>query len=195
MRINVTRQSRIKAYIGWLCVATPSLCHANIGVPMIFVTLPTMVIALLPIIILEALLALPTLKLPYRKLLKCFSIANLVSTFVGIPVAWFLLVVLQMVTGGGGAHGLSSPVARLLAVTWQAPWLIPYESDLVWMIPAATLVLLVPFFFASWWVEYLVAKRVLPDADKIVLRRSLRNVNFLSYSGLAFYIVIRMYFN
>ena len=195
MKNYFTRPPRIRAYVIWLCVVAPSLCHANIGVPMIFVTLPTMVIALLPIIIVEALLALPSLKLPYRKLLKCFSIANLVSTFVGIPVVWFLLVVLQMVSGGGSAYGLASPTTRLLAVTWQAPWLIPYEVDLYWMIPTATIVLLIPFFFASWWVEYLVAKWILSEIDKRVVRRSVRNVNFLSYSALALYVVVQMYFN
>jgi hypothetical protein len=194
MRIAIAGQFRFNAYVAWLCMTAPSICHANIGVPMIFVTLPTMGIALLPIIAIEALLAIPNLKLPYRKLLKCFFIANLVSTFVGIPVAWFLLVVLQIVTGGGSAYGLASPATRLLAVTWQAPWLIPYESDLNWMIPAATLVLFVPFFFASWWVEYLVVKRVLSCEDGRLVRRVVRNVNFLSYSGLAIYVVARMYF-
>ena len=162
--------------------------------PMIFVTLPVMVLALLPIIIIEAALALPYLKLPFRRLLKGSAIANLVSTFIGIPAAWFVLVVIQMITGGGRAYGLLTPASKFLAVTWQAPWLIPYQQDLNWMIPAATLVLLVPFFFASWWVEYLVMKRIFHDTDKKILRRAVRNINFLSYSGLAFYTVARMYF-
>jgi len=160
---------------------------------MLFVTLPPMVVALAPIIFTEALLALPYLKLPYRKLLKYFAIANLVSTFAGIPVVWLLLVVLQLITGGGSAHGLESPVTRLLAVTWQAPWLIPYESDLNWMIPAATLVLLVPFFFVSWWIEYLVVYSYLPGEDKRLVSKSVRNANFISYSALALCVVTMIY--
>lgn len=161
---------------------------------MIFVTLPTLVIALVPIILVEALLAIPQLRQPFPRLLKAFTVANLFSTFVGLPVVWFLLVLVQLVTGGGRAYGLASPVSRILAVTWQAPWLIPYEGDLDWMVPAATLVLLIPFYFASWWVEYLVVKRIFHGVNKTVISRSVRNVNFVSYSGLALYVVIRTYF-
>lgn len=195
MSASTLRQPRILAYIAWLCVAAPPPCYANTGVPMIFVTLPAMVIALVPIILVEALLAVYSFKLPYRRLVRCFLIANLVSTFVGIPVAWFLLVVTQLVTGGGRAYGLESPSDRILAVTWQAPWLIPYRYELNWMIPAAMLFLLIPFFLSSWWLEYLVVKRVLPEVDKCAVRRSVRNVNFVSYGALALVVLLRMFFN
>jgi hypothetical protein len=72
-----------------------------------------------------------------------------------------------MATGGGSAHGLRTLSAKLLAVTWQSPWLIPYEDDLVWMVPAAALCLLVPFFFASVYIEYQVARRVLPTHARL----------------------------
>jgi hypothetical protein len=35
----------------------------------------------------------------------------------------------------------------------SAAWLVPYENQLHWLIPAATLVLLVPYFFVSVLVE------------------------------------------
>ena len=204
MRNAIPRQVRIKAYFAWLFIASPSLCHANAGIPMIFLTLPMMVIGLLPIILLEALVATRILELPFRKLLKCFSIANLVSTLVGIPVTWVLLVVLEILTGIsvnfvltglGGAEVWESPAALVFGFILQAPWLAPSEFDLNLMIPAATLVLLIPFFFASWWVEYAVVRRYLPDVDRSLVRRSVRNVNFLSYSGLALYVVVRLYFS
>jgi len=88
---------RIPAYTLWLCLAAPSLCYANIGVPMIFVTLPMMVVALLPIIIIETVLATPYLKIPFRFLLRLIARANLFSTFVGIPITWFLLALVGSV--------------------------------------------------------------------------------------------------
>lgn len=77
---------------------------ANAGVPMIFITLPPMVVLIIPVIIIEFLAS--------RRLISRISparrwagigFANVVSTFIGWPAAWFVLVLLQMVTGGGGA--------------------------------------------------------------------------------------------
>lgn len=192
------RRFRIPVYTLWLCLAAPSLCYANAGVPMIFVTLPMMVVALLPIILIETALAKLYLKIPFRFLMRLIARANFFSTFVGIPITWLLLVVLELVSGGGSASNLNFPESRLLAVTRDAPWLVPYEKQLFWMVPTAHLVLLIPFFFASWWVEYFILKRDIFntdwDTDKRTIRRAVRNINFCSYSGLAIYILVRMYF-
>ena len=50
---------------------------------------------------------------------------------------------------GGSAMGMDSPVKLLAAVTVQAAWLIPYESHLHWMIPAAATTLLIPSFSST----------------------------------------------
>jgi hypothetical protein len=117
--------------------------------------------------------------------LKTVSISNVTSTVIGIPLTWFLLVLAQMVTGGGGAYGIDSVTGKILAVTWQAPWLIPYEEDLNWMIPAAGLVLLIPFFFASWWSEYFVSKKLNKTLPSKNIKRKVRNANLITYSLLA----------
>lgn len=161
----------------------------DIGVPMIFLAIPVMVIALLPIISLEAFALCRSLSLPFNQALRVATFANLASTLVGIPITWLLLVAVQLVTGGGAAYGLKTPLTKFLSVTWQAPWLIPYESDLHWMIPAAGLFLLIPFFFASWYVEYLVAKRILKRVDPNDTWRGVRNANIISYGLLAVYLV------
>ena len=136
-----------------LALALPA--HADAGVPMLFVTWPAMLLALIPIVLIEAWILKPRLRLGTRKSLWLASLANLASTIVGIPVAWVLLVMLEMAaTNGGTAMGLSTPWQKFLAVTIQAPWLIPYESDLHWMVPAATLALLPAYFVASWLIEY-----------------------------------------
>ena len=55
----------------------------------------------------------------------------------GVPLAWLVMLVLGLITTGGSALGLNSPVKKLVAVTLQAAWLIPYEENLFWMIPCA----------------------------------------------------------
>jgi hypothetical protein len=162
----------------------------DIGLPMIFVAIPAMILALLPIIGIEAIVLRHSISITFREATRIAALMNLASTLLGIPITWFLLVAVQLLTGGGRAYGLKTPLTRFLAVTWQAPWLTPYESDLYWMIPAAGLFLLIPFFFASWYVEYLVADRLLKHVDPAATWQGVRNANLISYGLLALYLVI-----
>ncbi|PWK52903.1 hypothetical protein [Pleionea mediterranea] len=137
-----------KTILAFLALVIPGIAKANAGVPMLFLAMPAYLISLVPIIAIEATYISKSLELSLGQSLKTVSISNVVSTIIGVPLNWFLLVLVQMVTGGGSAYGTDSFMGKVLAVTWQAPWLIPYEKDLNWMIPIADLVLLIPFFFA-----------------------------------------------
>jgi hypothetical protein len=174
-----------KVTLAILVLLVPSIAYANAGVPMLFLAMPAFLISLVPIIAIETLYISKGMKLPIRQSLKTVSISNVASTALGIPFTWFTLVLAQMVTGGGGAYGIDSVMGKVLAVTWQAPWLIPYEEDLNWMIPVAGLVLLIPFFFASWWSEYFVSKKLNETLPPTVLRIKVRNANLITYSLLA----------
>jgi hypothetical protein len=149
---------------------------------MLFVTLPAMLVALVPVIWLEAHYSLKRLGLSYRQALGVSAAANAVSTIIGVPLTWLALVGLQLATGGGTGYGIQTFSAKLLAVTWQAPWLLP-EAD--WMVPAAALSLLVPFFFASVFVEYQVARRMLATHARDRVGAAVWRANLLSYGLLA----------
>ncbi len=167
-----------------LCVALPTPALADVGVPMIFVTFPAMVAALIPVTVVEGLYLARALSLPKGNALKVSALANITSTLVGIPITWFILVVVQMVTGGGAALGLNTIGRRFLAVTWQAPWLVPYESDLYWMVPGACLVLLIPFYLASCYIEGRVAKYHIVTLSPAVVEGAVDRANLLSYGLL-----------
>lgn len=147
-------------------VCAPGAAMANIGLPMIVVTTPWMVICLIPVVAMEAWVLVRQLQVSARSAAVSSAIANLLTTFVGVPITWGLLVLLQLSTGGGGIpYDFSTPLGKFLSVTWQAPWLLPFESDLGWMIPAAMATLFVPFFLASWWLETKVIwRRHRPEA-------------------------------
>ncbi|CAG35712.1 hypothetical protein [Desulfotalea psychrophila] len=164
---------------------SPSWAQANAGVPMLVLVMPAFAVALIPVILIESLYLVRRLALRPKLVAKTVTISNLVSTLVGIPLTWVLLTLGQMVTGGGSAHGVDTVLGKVLAVTWQAPWLIPYERELNWMIPAAGIVLLVPFFFVSWWSEYLVSRRFLGKVPAQQLKLEIRNANIITYSLLA----------
>lgn len=166
-------------------LASAGNASANVGVPMLAMTLPAMVVALLPVVALEAVVLGRLLGTSLLSTVKSVAIANVMSTVVGIPFTWAGLVALQGATGGGSAHGIATPTERLLAVTWQAPWLIPYEGELHWMIPTASLVLLAPFFFASYITETHVISHYEPRHCKSRLRPAVFRANLLSYILLA----------
>ena len=155
--------------------------HADAGAPMLALVWPCAWILLIPIILVEAVVAVRVLKLGFWAGVKIAGIANLVSTLVGIPVTWVLLVLIQMLTGGGGAWGIDTIPRKVLAVTWQSPWLIPYESEFYWMVPAAAAVLCVPFFFMSVWCENLVARRFFAKEERPNVLRWAWKANLLSY--------------
>ena len=164
----------------------PAQAQANAGVPMIFLTLPGMALALIPVILVEARVLLKGLGLTPRLAFKVAAWSNVLTTFVGVPLTWAILLVLEGVTGGDRAYGINTPVKKLLAVTWQAPWMIPYEADhnLYWMVPTAMMWLLVPTFFMSWWLEYLAAARMLRDMERARLKSAMFRANLVSYALL-----------
>jgi len=186
----ILRNTKLFAIFSLLAI--PQIAFANAGVPMIFLVMPAFALSLIPIIIIEAIYLCKKLDLPAKVAGKTVTVSNIVSTVVGVPLTWFILVLIQMVTGGGGAYGLNTVFTKVLAVTWQAPWLIPYESNLNWMIPVAGLVLLIPFFFASWWSEYFVTKKMHKDINAALLKMCVRNANLTTYGLLSLWPIIML---
>lgn len=161
---------------------------ANAGIPMLAVVWPVAWIAFLPVVAIESLIARTGLDLRYRRALLVTGAANAASTFVGIPVAWFLLVIASAVTGGAAWQDYRTTSQAILTVFRSAPWLAPYELDLGWMIPLAAILLCVPFYFVSVLIEYLVIRRMIPNDRGRVLRFCWR-ANLWTYLGFALFYV------
>ena len=90
-------------------------------------------------------------------------------------------------------------------VTVQAPWVLPYsEEEFFWYFHAAALFLLIPFFFATWLIEYWVTRNkfaieVVDSHESIDLRpaenlvwKAVRNANILSYGLIAILLVANL---
>jgi hypothetical protein len=147
-------KSRYKAWLTTLLLLLfPAMAQADAGVPMLAVLWPASWVLFIPIVVIEAWVAHRIVELDWKTSLKKAGIANAVSTLIGIPLTWGVLVIIDIALQGGRAYGINTLSGKLIAVTLQAPWLIPYESDLDWMIPAASIVLLIPFFFTSVFIE------------------------------------------
>jgi len=169
-----------------------SLVIANAGVPILAVRYPAIACALVPVIVSEVLVAKRMLKLDTFRAAAAIVPANLVSTLLGFPLLWMLLIILQVFVGGGPSGFWS----RAYAVTIQAPWLIHYGYGLRWMIPAVSVYLMIPAFFVSVFVERWICAAFWRDLSKPRVRRFSWSAHLVSYSVLlvsvALYYFIRI---
>lgn len=169
---------------------------ADAGVPMIFLTLPAMVMLLIPVIVVEGYLCKKWLKLTTWQAMKSNAVSNLASTIIGIPFAWavmFLVEVgfIELVGSNTRVQNWHSPLASVIMLFVSAAWVGPPGPKSLWLVPAATLILLVPFFFASYGIEYLVIKQMVgvPEGGPLNLtyprvRIAVRNANLITYGAM-----------
>ena len=126
---------------------------ANAGVGFFFLAIPVAVLALIPTVIVEALVLMRLLQVSIWRGLFLATVANLTSTILGVIASIALDFVL---VAGLGSSGL------------------PLET-----VTAATM--LVPFFLFSWWIEYHVIVRCEADKPKGRIRKATGVGNFISY--------------
>ncbi len=165
--------------------------YGNVGLPMLVLALPGMIIGLIPIIMIETWHIQRSLRIPYRRALKAVSIANLESTLLGIPLTWIVWIIVATILGFFGyyiAQGLNislpDSAGMVFAVTIGAAWLGPTESSLYWMIPTASFVLLIPFFYVSWLLERSMVKRFLKEFSWEEVKMATFTANLYSYGFL-----------
>jgi hypothetical protein len=156
---------------------------------MIAVFLPPAWVLLFPIILLEAAIGAWRWRMPMRRALAAQAVANSVSTLAGLPVAWIVLALIEF-TCCGTARGLTTVWQRAYAVTAQAPWLIPYEDDMRWMVPVASVVLCIVFGAMSIALEYPIVRRMTPTELRPHVWRWVVWSNVASYSLLLVFIFI-----
>jgi hypothetical protein len=158
---------------------TPIL--ANVGVPMIFPQVVLMAFALVPVVLIESAFVRKPMGIPIHRVFLDVGLANVCTTILGVPLAWGVMLGLHMLTTGGYALGMDTPAQMLAAVTLQAAWLIPYEDQLFWMIPAAATVLLIPCFLVSVLIERWVLVRRWRNHERRAVFSAVLRANVWSY--------------
>lgn len=168
----------------------PSIALANAGIPMLAFTLPLMVIGLVPVIVVEAIFIARGLALSLRAAALLSGVANLVSMLIGVPLTWLALMALQGVTGGGSplSNESHSTFLYILEAIWNAPWMGGFGPG--WQITLAMLVLLVPYFLASWLIEFQIIARLTKLNNREVRRVSLF-ANATTYALMGLYVLIQ----
>jgi hypothetical protein len=162
----------------------PAVAYANIGIPMLAITWPLQWLALLPVVALEGELAHRRLHLARPKALKVSLLANIVSTLIGIPLAWAILVVLEFTIGFGlaGIGMQDNETLNRVLFPLMTAWLGPTENT--WLIYLAFAILAVPFCAASIFFESRMAYRMLPELAKSDVLTWSKLANVSSYIAL-----------
>jgi hypothetical protein len=106
-----------KISIFFFILLPPDTVYANSGLPMLAISYPFFLLFLIPIVCFEAWFINKRLKLERREAFKKSFWANIFSTIVGIPVTWLVLLLIQLLLGGGEAHGLDTFLKKLYSVT------------------------------------------------------------------------------
>lgn len=166
--------------LGCFFFLRPATAAADAGVPLVAAFLPSLWMGLVPIILVEAFVNCRLLSIPFRRTLLPATLGNLASAIVGIPLTWVFLATLELLFFGT-ARGLGTVGARVYSVTVQAPWLIPYENDLHWMLPAALLFFAIPCFAVSVLVEAPINHLGLSDFPQKIVWKVTAKSNLLSY--------------
>jgi hypothetical protein len=155
----------------------PTSAGADTGIPMLVVVWPSAWALFIPVVLVEAYVARRLLSLSFAESAKLSFIANAWSTFVGIPLGWLALFLIEMV-GGLGLSLLKPEVkgAWLLLSPLFAAWLGPAPRG--WHIYAAAACLCVPFMLVSIRVESWSAQKRVPAEQA---RRWARIANLITY--------------
>lgn len=171
--------------LAMLVLLVQSPAHADAAVPIVMVVWPSSWI-LLPIVIgIEAIVASRLFHSGWKNALKVSGISNIVSSLVGVPLFWFM-------SYGSWRHFASARAfdTQLWKVT--LPLGAAYPTEPLWVITAAIVLLCIPCFFASVWIEYLVANRLTKNEHPVLTKRWAWKANLLTYAPIIIALIVIM---
>jgi len=131
---------------GLLCVADAA--DANAGLPMLYVVWPTAWLLFFPVVVAEALLACKIFSVSWRKGATISIVANILTTLVGVPIVWGMLLIVSLLGGQGGGE------MPLHVFLFWIPPAIP--SEFAYIVPLFSAVFCLPMMAVTmvieWWV-------------------------------------------
>jgi len=157
--------------------------QANSGVPTIAVIWPVSWFLLLLIIPLEAQVAVKVLKVDYVVGLCISARANIISTLVGIPIAWALLAAIEMLVWQRLPHTEIPSTFWLQHAFTDGAWLMPLWDAPKWYAPVALCLLNIPFCLMSVYVEqWSIKNQREHDFTNLMALKWAWEANLLSYT-------------
>jgi hypothetical protein len=157
---------------------------------MVVPALTGMVVLLIPVVAIEGWYVSRQLKLARFTIWATISVANVLSTLFGVPLAvWAHGALRSRLAPYGGTVEQASFRGEfwsdLLGVVCNSAWLPPRDGQMYWMVPVALLVLLAPCYLASVLMELFVCMAAWADSIpkarvlRLVVAANLRSSCFL----------------
>jgi hypothetical protein len=165
---------------------------ANMGIPMLFVQWWLMACAVLPVIIIETLVVRRKIGMPLGQAVGGIAAANVLSTAIGVPLAWLTAFALGVGFLTPFAYGaerwhwqLDSPVFQVFGFIESVAWIVPANrAQAAWMVPLAAALLLIPCFFASVIIERWACRHIWRSIETSAVRHVVCRANLYSYAAL-----------
>ncbi|HNX31786.1 MAG TPA: hypothetical protein PKM35_09275 [Holophaga sp.] len=148
-------------------LAAPCAARANAGIPVGGDSIALCIQWFVAVVALEYLVLRHDLKTGFRRSLGIVAAANLLSTVAGVVVNLATLFVPILVEPSLGSRSRGADLA--------------------------TLVLFVPLFFLSWWIEGAFAVRRLREFPRAAVWRCLFRANLGSYAMLSAFVLVRAF--
>lgn len=130
---------------------------------------------------LESVILIKYINASPKKLIGVCTLANLISTFVGIPITWFVSYFVYGPLLYFAAGLMSDPENAEIALT------LMYESSFRGVyVPGhielfASIFLLIPYYYMSVFIEYHIIKRFLKDIEPATIEKPVVLMNRFSY--------------
>jgi hypothetical protein len=166
-----------------LAILAAAPATADVGLPMLALFLPPAWLLLVPVIGIEALVGIRRYGQPGVRALWVQSVANLVSTLLGVPLVWSVVTGLEL--GVVAALWPRTQTSCLSQATLQAWWILPPLRRCAWVFPVASVVAGAGFYACSVLVEYWVVRACMRSPYSAALRRWVLEANLWSYALLA----------
>ncbi|HEY9774990.1 MAG TPA: hypothetical protein V6C81_14595 [Planktothrix sp.] len=172
--------------------------NADACLPLIMAMAVPLWMSLAIVIPLEAYVAVKILRVGWKKGLLLSTTANVASTVIGVPITGAILAFLDLRFNAEylwrAWWSAVSPSDKLqkgaIMMLLSSPLIPPDHENFYWMLPVAALVMCVPFFFISVWIEYFVAVLFEKELEhkKAVLSWAWK-ANLISYALIVLFIL------
>jgi hypothetical protein len=149
--LQASKTRSIPLVIASVLLLFPTVARADAGIPMLPVAYPVILLFLIPVVAIETIYIRQRLRTRWRNTIAATAGANLVTMLLGFPLVWIFLVALQFLS----TDFLDRTHSAALITVLTAPWPVPAYGD-PWAVPVAFVLLLVPAFLLSAFVEGLL---------------------------------------
>ncbi|GET39359.1 hypothetical protein [Microseira wollei] len=170
----------------------PSAAQANAGVPMLFFVFPPLTMAIVPIILVEAVVYAKSLNLSVKQAFICSIFANLISTLAGFPLLWIAIVGVGMALAWMNLYEVAN---FILFPVWLGP---APNQQLLYLVPLSSVLFLVIAYFVSVFIENLLIRWLLEKVwhqaiEHSRLQKCVTLANLATYIPLAIFIALLLY--